>query len=517
MLSLPAFQEAVYDKHRENKTAEVIHLPDAEPASFDAYVKHFQALGFALKESYTQGNHRYAALKLDSTGVFLNYFAAIRELYIAVDEDCHYFSYTDTAGTPRVAPQITQVRLENYGLSYVIRLSDGRFIVIDGGWNLEVDQDRLFACLKEGSPDETPVIAAWILSHPHADHYHCFLGFFDRYATQVKIEKFMLLFPEPDDFVHYPKFEQRTFHFGYETSEIIMVPELWDRIARSGAEVYTPHTGQHYQIGDASCQILACMDDTIHCSQKVNAISLVIRMELGGEVILWATDASFDFAKLPEKYGSYLKADILQVPHHGFQCGAAEAEIRGYDLVRPEVCFMPVSVYDAFYMFCIHRDGTRHLLRDCNIKELIVGEPQRTIELPYTPKPYAKAEIERAVNSGMDAAGAETWIYTDLNTACPEDFQFTLLNTTNTPATVSISLYFEQKAHRISNVPMVVSPLSFQKIDLLLGDEEADKPGVLKNRELPENALFAIRFLSNIPIVVSHKTHTPAHCSNNHR
>ena len=67
--------------------------------------------------------------------------------------------------------------------------------------------------------------------------------------------------------------------------------------------------------------------------------------------MLWTNDAAFSHAKLPERYGEYLKADILQIPHHGFQSGSAEAEISGYDLIRPRVCLLPVSDYCA-YTFC---------------------------------------------------------------------------------------------------------------------------------------------------------------------
>ena len=115
-----------------------------------------------------------------------------------------YFSYTDRFRGDMMAPQITQVHLEDFGLSYVIRLSDGRFIIFDGGWNFEPDRNRLFECLKAGSPDEKPVIAAWILTHPHGDHYLCFLGFMEQYGDQVVIEKFLFNFPEFDDIEHTP-------------------------------------------------------------------------------------------------------------------------------------------------------------------------------------------------------------------------------------------------------------------------------------------------------------------------
>ncbi|MBQ8431688.1 MAG: hypothetical protein IJX28_02285 [Clostridia bacterium] len=518
--SLPAFGETEYTLHRENRTSQVLNLSNVDDSSLESYTTYFEALGFVKKESYQNGLHRFVALQKDSIGIFLNFFSKIRELSVVVEEDCNYFSYTDIPGRARVTPQITQVKLTDYGLSYAIRLGDGRFVVIDGGCNHEPDQERLFQCLKEGSPWECPVIASWIFTHPHSDHYQCFLGFYDRYGEQIKIEKIMLLFPEHDDLEHYPKLQTESTGTEHDISPITNIPMLWERIRASGASVYAPHTGQRYQIGDAACQILASMDDTMHRSQKINAISLVIRMELAGQVILWATDASFDFAKIPEKYDTYLKSDILQIPHHGFQCGAAEAEILGYDLIRPRVCLLPVSDYNAYSMFCIHRDGTRHIMRDCDVDEIITGDRQRTLSLPYAPKPYAKTELQRAAQRGLDVAGAEAWVYTQLNTACPEDFQFRFVNMTNTPTRVWIELFFEEKANRINSIEIELPPLSLSNINIT--DQAVNRdPGTynacsLQRRGIPENQPFAVRFLGERPFVVSHKTHTPDYHSTQH-
>ena len=49
-----------------------------------------------------------------------------------------------------VTPEITQIALEDFGMSYVIRLSDGRFIVIDGGRDFEPESDKLFKALNDG-------------------------------------------------------------------------------------------------------------------------------------------------------------------------------------------------------------------------------------------------------------------------------------------------------------------------------------------------------------------------------
>ena len=75
-----------------------------------------------------------------------------------------------------------------------------------------------------------------------------------------------------------------------------------ERVKKSGAKVYMPHTGQKYIIGDAVLEILSSIDDTIHLSDDLNPTSLMIRMELGGQVIMWSADASYSDEFVCERY-----------------------------------------------------------------------------------------------------------------------------------------------------------------------------------------------------------------------
>ena len=63
------------------------------------------------------------------------------------------------------------------GLSILMRLADGRFIVVDGGFNRAKDMTMLINRMKEqsaGYADKTGGIkvAAWIITHSHGDHYN---------------------------------------------------------------------------------------------------------------------------------------------------------------------------------------------------------------------------------------------------------------------------------------------------------------------------------------------------------
>jgi len=518
-IPIPAFGEANYSETASNRNTRIVNILDASAESFYSYLKKLEEYGFSLQEQRSSGHKLYAAFKKENTGIFLNYYGNLAELNIAIEENCGYFTFDAQAGAPIVSPQITQVHLVDFGMSYAIRLSDGRFIVIDGGWGFEPDVQELFRVLKEGTPSGRPVVAAWILTHPHRDHHLCFAEFILRYPEDVVIEKLLMNYPEPDDLAHYPEMIKEDWRIA-DTATINRVPQMLNTVNKLGIPVYEPHSGQVYRIGDAVCEILSCMDDTILISSSLNPTSLVIRMELGGQVILWTADAAFSTCRLVERYGSYLKADIMQVPHHGFQSGTAEGEIAGYSLVKPETCFLPVSDLDAYTVICTNREGSRYLMTKAGIKELITGDVTSTVTLPYTPPDWAEEELRKKYLSGLDNSGARTWVFTDLDTSCSDDFVFSFLNMTNTPAEIIIEIYFDEPGRNLSHIKATVPGRAFKRLCIV------DKNDVLLNgvyfnwesleaKGIPENASFGVRFMSNRPVVISHKNHSASYISAN--
>ena len=517
-LTFPAFGETDFAEATENPRTQLTVIQGVSEDSYNAYRSLLLENGFSLYEERSTELHLYSAFRQENSAVFLNFYSSLKELYIVAEEDSGYFSYTDTSRDISVQPQITQISLEDFGMSYVIRLSDGRFIVIDGGRHFEPDQDRIFRRLKSSSPYETPVIAAWIFTHPHPDHFYCFIGFAERYGDRVEIEKFLFNFPMAEDLEHYPGLDFQDGRFTGNTKPTRYLGLLWERIESIGAPVYTAHTGQKYRIGDADCEILASMDDAITKDTNINAASLVTRMELAGQVILWAGDSAFSIVKPVQKHGSHLKADILQIPHHGFGSGSSDAEIAGYKLIRPHTCLLPVSDYNAFTVFSAFIPSTNYLMSTLpEVEEVIAGTPQRTITLPYTPHAGAKEELKHKYLSGRDNCGARTWIFTELSTAKEEDFLFTILNPTTSDVTVQIELFFEESFRKIRYIKTVVEEGTIRRVNIVGDDVNSESVYFnwlsLKAQGIPENAPFAVRFMSDIPVVVSHRDHTAAYRS----
>lgn len=519
-IKLPAFGEQSYCDNFVSKKNRAVKIWDGDEKSFEAYCDMFEKMGAEIKESRALKTRSYAAYALENYGIFINYFANINELTIAIEEDCNYFNYVDKSLNARVAPQITQVHLTDFGMSYAVRLSDGRFIVIDGGWNFKPDAEELMKVLKEGSPFEKPVIAAWIMTHYHCDHIRCFNTFCELFDGEFVVEKYMLDFPDPEKypnkiFGRFPHIKDESYDFE-NTEPCLHIQMMLDNFKRIGAEFYMLHTGQTYNIGDSKIEVLACLDDTVNKMEDTNSESIIFNMELGGQTILWTGDANFSDARLHEKYTDYLKSDILQVPHHGFGSGSFQAQIESYDYIKPSVCMLPVSDFNAYTEIDTYKEGSRHLMTSVGIDELITGDVTTTITLPYTAPSYKKDELKRKYLRGLNNAGSTCWIFTDLNTANKEDFEFTLFGG---GAPVYIYLCFEDGLKNVGGIK-AKKVGGYRKVNIVDENDVEKNPNFfswisLEQKGIPENADFAVKFLSDEPFVASHKTHRPAYRADN--
>ena len=499
---------ATVNKINHNST--VFHVKAKKEQYINA-VAILREMGAVIREERVTSQRAFCALSMEGEGYFLNYYDTTGELYITYEKESHYFEFSSHSENRVVTPQITQIALEDFGLSYVVRLSDGRFIVFDGGWDFEPDREKLLKCLKRGTEEGKPIVACWILTHPHRDHFQCFVGFMESFADEIVLETLMYTFPDADDTERYPHLLVDSERVDFDSAAATYIKKLENLIKKHSIKVYSPHTGQKYIIADATLEILSSMGDIMHLTHDINSTSLVTRMEIAGQVILWCADASLGKSNLAKKYGDYLKSDILQVPHHGFGCGPVDGEIDAYELIKPETAFIPVAPYHGYTVFSTHKPSTRYLMTNLGIKEIIMGIPERTISLPYTPAEYRERETKEAVEKGIRNCGATTWIFTGLNTSECDDFVFTALNTTVVPATILIEIYFADPTRHINHIKATVARLSSKTFSIV--GEEIDSewkyfnPASLMKKGIPENEIFAVRFMSDIPIVISNKNH----------
>ena len=490
-----------------NTNAASASFADVSVPDFENYINMLADNGFSVFENRNFGGNHYYALKRNNDAVYMNYYPTVSEMRIVTEKNSAYINYQDISRDIRVATNITQVNLVDYGLSYVVRLFDGRFIIFDGGWDWDYDVDQLMSVLTTHSVDEKPVIAAWILTHQHCDHFWAFTTFCRKYGENVVIEKVLFSFAEPSaEFKEkYPgSFLEvtRGAHYDFTVNFLKCIRE-------TGADVYCPHSGQTYQIGNAFCEILSSPDDT--CRTPVtdaNPLSLMIKMTVDGQTILWCADGYFAESKIAERYGSYLKSDIMQLPHHGFNGGSS----KGFDLIDPRVVLAPTFDDDAFAYINIYDEYNYHLCKEMNVEEFICtkkyNDRNRTIEIPYTPDPRGREKLDNMVKDGQGFCGARVWYFDGLMLDGDRPCYLNIIRSCRPPIDVYVDFIFEDPQNGATAVKVDTSRSALTRFNLNGIDTIKNNPLQYERTcwhkgIIPEGIPFAIRVYACVPFVAS--------------
>ena len=262
------------------------------------------------------------------------------------------------------------------GLCLIFRLSDGRFIVVDGGFNREKDADDLYKLLKDNTPSGMDtIIAAWFITHAHGDHHATFASVFPKYRSKVKVEN--VIFNPPLGGVYSSDANEGT---GWSTV-ISIIPAYRARHIR-------PHVGDRYYIGDAVIDMLYTVDYQYpNVFSYYNTSSIIFSIKLAGQRIMVTGDgANSSFNKIVDMYGDDLKCDIVQVAHHGYGTGtsasASTGVMQGYKHMAPSLVLWPIgksgynSVQNAVYNVTLKNLPS--------VKKIIVAEDKdHVVMLPY--------------------------------------------------------------------------------------------------------------------------------------
>lgn len=286
--------------------------------------------------------------------------------------------HTDSSGT----------RITN-GLSMLIRLTDGRFIVIDGGYNRSTEAKLLINAIKEQSASytEKPVVAAWIISHIHIDHF-AMIGYnYPAFISAgIKVERFLTNFISDSErnksitSSEYGKNWRRT-----EGAEYVKIIEASDAF---GATIYKVHPGQVFFFADCRAEILYTLESSApDTCNALNGTSPIIRMTFGGKTSFLCTgDATGKaFGILNAMYGSYIESDIIQVAHHGYTTYGQENETaKAYRTTNAAIVLWPMgkSAYDAWKI----KSYNSPLFVTKNFKKCYVAGAEGdcvTVVLPY--------------------------------------------------------------------------------------------------------------------------------------
>lgn len=247
-------------------------------------------------------------------------------------------------------PTVTQVRLSiEGGMSYAVKLTDGSFVMIDGGesdkcgsGSYKENSTILWDFLKRNSEGK-PHIRYWMITHFHLDHVDMATEFIREYRDELIIDGFAYNHPGHDASLVDEEREREWL------DAIALYPNAEKRVLKTGETILLP---------DAKIEVYLSENDPPYDIQfSQNAISAAFK-------ITFATGKSFtvlgdcDTGRLSElmdpqksvyRTKEELKTDVLQVAHHGLPMGEQDtidknAEL--YKLMDPFVCFFPINEYN---------------------------------------------------------------------------------------------------------------------------------------------------------------------------
>ena len=303
----------------------------AEPASLLAYTAGLVANGYKqlqarrvldsdnLFEMYGNGTHVISVF----------YLAHKKEIRVTVEtkEINGYYQYVNENKASDICePLLLQVGCGpdgtklNAGMCYIFRLSNGEFVIFDGGhdddrYPLGENGQRMYQLLKKYAPDPEHIcITAWLITHPHADHVGPLSYFIKHYLDDptFTVKHLLVNYPSDEVLMEDPR-------VGVEKPKFYR--EQHEALARAkGTVVHKSHAGQVLELGaDAALEILYVHELRLPGAlYGANNLSIVSRMTVCGQTYLFTGDSKAHANRMLERmYGARLHSDFYQTPHHG--------------------------------------------------------------------------------------------------------------------------------------------------------------------------------------------------------
>ncbi|HBF14641.1 MAG TPA: hypothetical protein DDW30_02955 [Clostridiales bacterium] len=371
-----------------DRTACMTQATRAEAADFTAYLADLAEAGLTVRSETTQGENRYALAEGEKTTAWVEYLAAsgILRVYLEKAGTCRYPEVGETGENNPYETVLWQLPVdnlgtrENGGMSYVFRLGDGTFFLIDGSYNTQAEADRLYEFLVSKTPEgmET-VISGWFVSHLHWDHYGALMAFAKYHAADVDVRAFYCHFDPPDDLLD----SMRT----------------WKRATR-----YTRlHTGMEWNLPGFTASVLYTHEDILpDRASNPNDQSTVLRVTVNGQRVLFLGDAQKTVSEwlLRNQTQETLSADVVQLAHHGYEGGTVEL----YDAIGAHTVLWPLNILSnqesygglinvfAFWVGMKpngnYAYANYHVAYEmsCVKKILVAGAGVAELHFPYTPQ-----------------------------------------------------------------------------------------------------------------------------------
>ena len=306
-------------------------------ADYESYLAKASAEGYVTVSERTAGAETHARIESEKAKARIFVSHTADGLRLTVESlNTRTVPLTFEADPYSTPLSITQSAL-NYeatggstnGMSYVLQLTDGSYVIWDGGW--AGDATELYQLLKRNAPSgSVPHIRFWIFTHLHGDHSNCFLEFADSYGEAVTLDYIGINIP--------------ALCSDNEGTSIYTNGKMKAALRKlKTAQTVKLHTGMLLSLPGADIEVLLTHEDlgvNNIVSGYRNDQSVVTRIIAKTDKVLLPGDAQTiagDY--MVARYGDYLQSDYVQVAHHGSISYPTCLDF--YKVCKPTYAFFP--------------------------------------------------------------------------------------------------------------------------------------------------------------------------------
>ena len=268
----------------------ILYYDNVSAGSYESYLNKLRDAGLTQEKAYTLGANRYALFRHSTYTLYVSYLDTEQAMRIYVGMPNDLVPSNEPIAKASVAtPSLWQININNKaagsngGMSYVIQLSDGKFIVVDGGYETSEDAASIYNILTTYKPAShaKPIIAGWFLTHMHIDHVGAYRAFAnnDTYRNGVVLEGlyYSFLYTNVGDL--WPSNSNN-----WESN----MASRWP----SATRYRKLHSGMNFTFAGAEVRILCAPEDVYPRSfNSGNDTSTVFQVILEGQKILFLGDA----------------------------------------------------------------------------------------------------------------------------------------------------------------------------------------------------------------------------------
>ena len=380
---LPLFETASpWDFYDAGDGATLFMYNDVTLAEYETYCTAVEGVGFAVHASSVIGENAYKTLVKGDVTVDIWRIGYASEMRVTIQKGLPLIpQIMPCEEYGRVQPAL--VALGGHGdfpgmtgMTFVMRLENGGFLVMDGGADSKM-WENVYRVMKQLAVDPDHItIESWIFTHSHDDHMAAFIQFGKAYESlvgKVVIKNVIANFP----------CEEQGKVQGLDWEANLIMDTLRNQLP--GVPLYKPHPGNEFLFPGARMEILGTHESFTATEYGFpyyyNACNLLIKMTVAGQVIMFEGDNDArNNVILGKTYGDYLKCDILQADHHGNFGGVVEVN----QMFAPAIVLF-CNYYSEIPTY-FEADYNQTLLNAPEFKEYIVTDYKaHTMMLPYVP------------------------------------------------------------------------------------------------------------------------------------